>query len=272
MNTSTNLNQSASIVKDEAKVTRQRARLERRRMRIMRQKIPSPPPPHRPLPLHLLHIKAIVTSEEVLLRDPLDDNVIPIVEELQRRLPPVIAISQDQGEDEEQQGAKDDVESEFPFEFRALEVALEGICSFLDARTRELETAAYPALDELTSKVKASFTNCPWGPLRSRFDDLKNAVFDLDQEIPTLSRLKKKRIDHSYDSRRSTTSSIEDLEDIMEEPCVAADGYAYDRKAVRTWLEENDKSPITNLPLPTRNLIPNYTLLSAISEWKSGKQ
>lgn len=42
---------------------------------------------------------------------------------------------------------------EFPFEFRALEVALEGICSFLDARTRELETATYPALDELTSKV-----------------------------------------------------------------------------------------------------------------------
>ena len=40
-----------------------------------------------------------------------------------------------------------------PFEFRALEVALEAICSFLDARTTELETAAYPALDELTSKV-----------------------------------------------------------------------------------------------------------------------
>lgn len=40
-----------------------------------------------------------------------------------------------------------------PFEFRALEVALEAICSFLDARTTELETAAYPALDELTKKV-----------------------------------------------------------------------------------------------------------------------
>lgn len=33
-------------------------------------------------------------------------------------------------------------------------MALEGICSFLDARARELESAAYPALDELTSKVK----------------------------------------------------------------------------------------------------------------------
>lgn len=43
--------------------------------------------------------------------------------------------------------------AESPFEFRALEVALEAICSFLAARTTELETAAYPALDELTSKV-----------------------------------------------------------------------------------------------------------------------
>lgn len=41
-----------------------------------------------------------------------------------------------------------------PFEFRALEVALEAICTLLDARTNELETAAYPALDELTKKAR----------------------------------------------------------------------------------------------------------------------
>lgn len=40
-----------------------------------------------------------------------------------------------------------------PFEFRALEVALEAICSYLSARTIELESAVYPALDMLTSKV-----------------------------------------------------------------------------------------------------------------------
>ncbi|KAI7980523.1 U-box domain-containing protein 35 [Camellia lanceoleosa] len=38
------------------------------------------------------------------------------------------------------------------------------------------------------------------------------------------------------------------------------------------WLEENDKSSMTNLLLLTRNLIPNYTLLSAIRGWKSGEQ
>lgn len=57
----------------------------------------------------------------------------------------------------------------------------------------------------------------------------------------------------------------------MNDPCVAADGYSYDRKAIEKWLEENDKSPMTNLPLPHKNLIPNYTLLSAIKEWNSMK-
>ncbi|XP_015868264.3 magnesium transporter MRS2-I isoform X2 [Ziziphus jujuba] len=108
--------------------------------------------------LNLEHIKAIITADEVLLRDPFDDNVIPIVEELQRRLPPIIANYKGQQEEEDLQGTRDDVvtseENEFPFEFRALEVALEAICSFLDARTIELESDAYPALDELTSKVR----------------------------------------------------------------------------------------------------------------------
>lgn len=57
----------------------------------------------------------------------------------------------------------------------------------------------------------------------------------------------------------------------MDDPCVAADGYTYDRKAIEIWLEENENSPMTNLPLPNKILIPNYTLLSAILGWKSGK-
>ncbi|KAL2321010.1 hypothetical protein Fmac_029979 [Flemingia macrophylla] len=100
--------------------------------------------------LNLEHIKAIITADEVLLRDPTDDDVVPIVEELRRRLPKV------SGEEEVcAQDGEGGEENEFPFEIRALEVLLEAICSFLDARTRELETAAYPALDELTSKISS---------------------------------------------------------------------------------------------------------------------
>ncbi|XP_055813192.1 magnesium transporter MRS2-I-like [Solanum dulcamara] len=111
--------------------------------------------------LNLEHIKAIITTEEVLIRDPMDDNVLPVVEELQRRLP-LPAIGLGEGEDDDQpvvNGSRNEVQSveptEFPFEFRALEVALEGVCSYLDTQTRELETAAYPALDELTSKISS---------------------------------------------------------------------------------------------------------------------
>ncbi|XP_052731553.1 magnesium transporter MRS2-2 isoform X2 [Vigna angularis] len=105
--------------------------------------------------LNLEHIKAIITAEEVLLRDPTDENVIPVVEELQRRLPQSSAGLQGKeylGGQNDAEAAEDD---ESPFEFRALEVALEAICSFLAARTTELEMAAYPALDELTSKISS---------------------------------------------------------------------------------------------------------------------
>ncbi|KAM2399257.1 hypothetical protein PS1_036044 [Malus domestica] len=108
--------------------------------------------------LNLEHIKAIITADEVLLRDPFDDTVLPIVKELQRRLPLSSTNFNGQGEEEDASGVQKDEtdeENEFPFEFRALEVALEGICSFLDAQTRVLEADAYPALDELTSKISS---------------------------------------------------------------------------------------------------------------------
>lgn len=113
----------------------------------------------RAIVVNLEHIKAIITAEEVLLRDPTDENVIPVVEELQRRLALPGALFEGQGEDDDQTGAQNDNQfgegHDFPFEFRALEVVLEAICSYLDARTMELETAAYPALDELTSKISS---------------------------------------------------------------------------------------------------------------------
>ncbi|KAG8381561.1 hypothetical protein BUALT_Bualt06G0134400 [Buddleja alternifolia] len=61
------------------------------------------------------------------------------------------------------------------------------------------------------------------------------------------------------------------LKDVMSDPCVAGDGYSYERKAIEEWFEENDTSPVTKMPLLNKSLIPNYTLLSAIMEWKSGK-
>ncbi|KAL9240365.1 hypothetical protein vseg_014594 [Gypsophila vaccaria] len=62
------------------------------------------------------------------------------------------------------------------------------------------------------------------------------------------------------------------LQAVMEDPCVASDGYTYDRKAIELWVKDNDTSPTTNFPLANKNLIPNYSLLYAIMEWKSKRK
>ncbi|CAH8280456.1 unnamed protein product [Arabidopsis lyrata] len=98
-----------------------------------------------------------------------------------------------------------------------------------------------------------------------------------DQIIPALERLKKVA-DKAQNSLSRTPSGPPShficplVKGVMNEPCVAADGYTYDREAIEEWLRENDTSPVTNLPLPNKNLLANYTLYSAIMEWKSNKQ
>ncbi|MQM12865.1 hypothetical protein Taro_045788 [Colocasia esculenta] len=93
--------------------------------------------------VNLEQIRCIITADEVLLLNSLDSYVLQYVVELQRRLavPPGDAFGGATSPDY------------LPFEFRALEVALEAACTFLDAQAAELEIEAYPLLDELTSKI-----------------------------------------------------------------------------------------------------------------------
>lgn len=58
------------------------------------------------------------------------------------------------------------------------------------------------------------------------------------------------------------------LQEVMQDPHVAADGFTYEAEALRGWLESgHDTSPMTNLQLAHRNLVPNRALRSAIQEW-----
>ncbi|XP_020873273.1 U-box domain-containing protein 35 isoform X2 [Arabidopsis lyrata subsp. lyrata] len=98
--------------------------------------------------------------------------------------------------------------------------------------------------------------------------DLKNQI------LPALENLKK-----VAEMARNSLSGVSTqppthficplLKDVMNEPCVAADGYTYDRRAIEEWLEEHDTSPMTDSPLHSKNLLPNYTLYTAIMEWRS---
>ncbi|KAL3515678.1 hypothetical protein ACH5RR_022580 [Cinchona calisaya] len=119
--------------------------------------------------VNLEFIRAIVTAEEVLLLDPLRQEVLPFVDQLRQQLPHKSAFKNDGtgqmvAQDDEMQfptsgqwlpvpEAVEGMQAELPFEFQVLEMALEVVCTFLDSSVAELERGAYPILDELAMNV-----------------------------------------------------------------------------------------------------------------------
>ncbi|KAK3194786.1 hypothetical protein Dsin_026096 [Dipteronia sinensis] len=76
------------------------------------------------------------------------------------------------------------------------------------------------------------------------------------------------RMDSEEDSQPPTYFICPILQEVMQDPVVAADGYTYEAEALRGWLEGgHDTSPMTNLQLPHNDLLPNRSLRSAIQEW-----
>ncbi|GAB4848128.1 Magnesium transporter MRS2-4 [Ancistrocladus abbreviatus] len=119
--------------------------------------------------VNLEFIKAIVTAEEVLLLDPLRQEVLPFVDQLRQQLShkstskiPGAGLVDDHenethfptsGQWASGPEAVEGIQHELPFEFQVLEIALEVVCSFLDSSVAELEKVAYPVLDELARNV-----------------------------------------------------------------------------------------------------------------------
>lgn len=119
--------------------------------------------------VNLEFIKAIVTAEEVMILDPLRQEVLPFVDQLRQQLPQQRdSRTNETGaagvQDTELQvltrgqwlpvpEAVEGLQCELPFEFQVLEVALEVVCTFLDSSVADLERDAYPVLDELARNV-----------------------------------------------------------------------------------------------------------------------
>ncbi|KAM1613469.1 hypothetical protein PS2_001970 [Malus domestica] len=59
------------------------------------------------------------------------------------------------------------------------------------------------------------------------------------------------------------------LQEVMQDPHIAADGFTYEEEAIRGWLKSgHNTSPMTNLELEHCNLVPNYALQYAIQQWQ----
>lgn len=89
--------------------------------------------------VNLEQIRCIITADEVLLLNSLDSYVLQYVVELQRRLRTSGVSEAWQSEDAmiRRRGSRNFDSSSpdyLPFEFKALEVALEAACSFLDSQ------------------------------------------------------------------------------------------------------------------------------------------
>ncbi|KAG2593697.1 hypothetical protein PVAP13_5NG012577 [Panicum virgatum] len=82
--------------------------------------------------------------------------------------------------------AKDGNAKVLPFEFRALEVCLESACRSLEEETSTLEQEAYPALDELTSKI--STLNL------ERVRQIKSRLVAISGRVQKISLLNKKSV------------------------------------------------------------------------------
>lgn len=59
------------------------------------------------------------------------------------------------------------------------------------------------------------------------------------------------------------------LKEIMNDPHIAADGFTYEHRAIKVWLERHNVSPVTKVRLQHKLIIPNHTLHLAIQEWRS---
>ncbi|XP_042066335.1 U-box domain-containing protein 34-like isoform X1 [Salvia splendens] len=57
------------------------------------------------------------------------------------------------------------------------------------------------------------------------------------------------------------------LQETMENPFIAADGFSYEHYAIEAWLDRHDVSPVTKQKLEHKMLIPNHMLRLAIQEW-----
>ncbi|XP_057792296.1 magnesium transporter MRS2-4-like [Salvia miltiorrhiza] len=93
--------------------------------------------------LSLEFIRALVSAEEVMLLDPLQQEVLVFVDQLTRHLSSKNRQHPEASEDE----------LLLPFEFQVLEIALKVTYGYLESSVSQVERNVYPALDEVTKSV-----------------------------------------------------------------------------------------------------------------------
>jgi len=48
--------------------------------------------------------------------------------------------------------------------------------------------------------------------------------------------------------------------EVFRDPVICMDGHTYERSAIETWFRDHDTSPMTNMKLPNKTIVPNLAL------------
>ena len=65
--------------------------------------------------------------------------------------------------------------------------------------------------------------------------------------------------------RRCVFLCFDELQVMMTDPVVAADGHTYERAAIAAWLQSHTTSPVTKQPLPHTRIFSNQAARAAIA-------
>ncbi|PIA45872.1 hypothetical protein AQUCO_01600251v1 [Aquilegia coerulea] len=240
--------------------------------------------------VNLEQIRCIITADEVLLLNSLDNYVLQYVVELQKRLTAAgvgeVWQSADNGNDlMRKRGGSRSFDNSFgnssspdylPFEFRALEVALEAACTFLDTQVRdEIEQLmdddgdmAEMYLTEKKSRMESSFygdqslagygslggalsVSAPVSPVSSPPDGRK-----LEKSLS----IARSRHESMRSSSETAHENIEELEMLLEAYFVVIDSTLNKLTSLKEYID--DTEDFINIQLDNvRNQLIQFELL-----------
>ena len=62
------------------------------------------------------------------------------------------------------------------------------------------------------------------------------------------------------------------MQEVMQEPVIAADGHTYDRLAMEQWLQQHDTSPVTGSMLQHKRIVPNFIIKNVMAQQRQQMQ
>ena len=115
------------------------------------------------------------------------------------------------------------------------------------------------------------------------YDKFKKEKITL-KELPSLSEEDLKKLGLPMGVRKRMLEKVKDISEakeppneylcpitmvVMKDPVILCDGFSYERSAIEKWLQEHNKSPMTNEALDNKALTPNRQLKKLIEDFKA---